>query len=314
MPANSTETFDLAGLREDLIDAIYNVDPTETPFISNTGKTKADATLHEWQTDTLAAPAANAVEEGAVAAFTTAAATVRLNNRTQIMTKTVIISGTLEAVNKAGRKREMAYQLIKRGQELKRDMEHGLLGLAGVKVAGANGTPPKFGAMLAWLATNSSAGAGGTEPSPVDGSDARGDGTPRALTEVLFGNVIDNIYASGGNPNMVLATPKQKRVITGFDGNAGQVQHINDDKRVINAVDMYVSDYGVLQIVPHRTIMMRERDVWILQTDMFKLAFLRDMHTNDIAKVGDAERKQLLVEFTLVSKNEKASGIVADLS
>lgn len=314
MPTNSTETYDLVGLREDLTDAIWNVDASDTPFISSIGKVRAKGTFHEWQTDTYAAPAANIVVEGADAAFTTAAATVRRGNYTQISQKTVRISGTVEAVDKAGRKSEMAYQLLKRGVELKTDMELRLVGTNAARAVGNDTTGRQAAGLLSWIYTNDD--HVGTSPTG-DGSDARTDGTQRAFTETLLGNCLDAIYATSSgtlNGHIILATPKQKRILTGFDGNAGSVTHENTDKKVINAVDFYVSDYGTLKVVPHRTTMQRERDVFVLDLSMWKLAMLRDMVTMDIAKIGDADRKQMLVEYTLEARNEKSSGGVFDLT
>ena len=121
-------TFTAIGQREDLSNTIYNIAPTETPVVSSIGKTKATATYHEWQTDNLAAAVATGLKEGDDASGASDTPTVRVGNRTQIQGKTVHISGTLDAVDKAGRKTETAYQLAKAGQELKRDMEKTILG------------------------------------------------------------------------------------------------------------------------------------------------------------------------------------------
>lgn len=313
MSASSTDTYDQVGIREDLINAIYNVDPTETPFVSGVGRTRAAQTLHEWQTDTYAAVADNKAVEGADASFAPASPTVRLNNITQVSQKTVMISGTLEATDRAGRDKEMNYQLLKRGVELKRDMENACVGLNNAKVTGNATTARELGSVLSYIATNDDFGATGASPTG-DGSDARTDGTQRAFTETLLGNVIDLCWNSGGKPNKIMVGSFNKRTMNGFTGRAASVAQVNTEavsKQIINSVDVYVSDYGNLEIIANRY--SRARDALVLQMDMWALAFLRNMTTEDIARTGDAEKKQILVEYTLESKNEKASGLVADL-
>src|SRR6476646_8363863 len=125
-PTNTFTTGSAIGNREDLSDIITNIAPTATPFISMLAKSKATNTLHEWQTQDLASAASNAQAEGDDASAKVVTPTVRLNNRTQISTKTVIISNTQQAIKSAGRKDEMGYQMSLSSLELKRDMEFGL--------------------------------------------------------------------------------------------------------------------------------------------------------------------------------------------
>ena len=146
-PTNTFDTYDSVGEREDLSDVIYSISPTDTPFLSSAAKTQATAVLHEWQTDSLAAAStSNAVIEGDEATLDASTATSRLSNSCQIMDKTVVITGTQEAVDKAGRASEIAYQIAKRAKELKRDMEATLTGNQ-AEVAGNSTTARKFGSL-----------------------------------------------------------------------------------------------------------------------------------------------------------------------
>lgn len=311
MTASSTDTYDQVGIREDLIDAIYNVDPIETPFLSMAPKVKVKNTLHEWQTDTLDSAADSFAVEGADATFAPADPTVRLNNRTQIMTKTAMISGTLEATDRAGRDREMTYQMLKRGQELKRDMEVALVGTNKPKAVGNATTARQLASFETWLKTNTNRAGNGADPTG-DGTDDADDGTQRAFTEAMLEDVIDKIWNSGGKPDTILVGSFNKRKMNAFVGRATATEHPAKDKSIISAMDVYVSDYGDLKVVPDR--FSRARSALVYQKDKWAVGYLRNMFTKDIAATGDAEKKQILVEYTLVARNEKSSGVVADLT
>ena len=310
IPTNTFETYDAIGIREDLADIIYNISPTETPFMSNVGKGSSKGTFHEWQIDSLEAAADNKAIEGDDATASAVTPTTRVGNYTQIADKVISISGSDLAADNAGRASEMAYQMAKRGLELKRDMETTLVGTNKGRVAGSSGVARELGSVLSWIATNESVGTGGIAPTG-DGTNARTDGTQRAFDETQLTDVIDKCWVSGGNPDVIMVNSFQKRALTGFTGNATKFKEV-DDKKIINAVDVYVSDYGELMVVPNR--FMRTRDALVLETDMWSVDFYRDFMTVDLAKTGDNERKQMLAEYTLVSKQEAANGIIADLT
>lgn len=300
------------GQREDLTDIIYNISPTETPFMSSIGKTKATAVYHEWQTDSLAAAtSANAAIEGADATSATLSPTVRLGNYTQIIQKTVQVSGTLDSVNKAGRKSEKAYQLAKASAELKRDLETILLANQG-RSAGSSTIARKLGSILSWIKTNSDVGSGGSDPATI-GVSTRTDGTQRTFTETLLKTVVSEVYVSGGSPKILMVGAAGKQKVSSFAGIAAQryMAPGNTPTTIIGAADVYMSDFGTMSVVPNR--FMRVRDALILDPEYAALAYLRPFQTNDLAKVGDSENTQLLAEVTLEVKNEAAHGIVADL-
>ena len=310
------QTYTAIGQREDLSDVIYNISPTETPFLNSVGKSKATAVYHEWQTDSLASVnVSNAAVEGATASDATLSPTTRIGNRTQISQKTIKISGTLDAVNKAGRKSEKAYQLAKASSEIKRDMEATLL--SNQTAANGNSTTARnLGGLQAWLASNTSNGSGGS--AGANGTTARTTGTDRAFSSTILNTVMQSAYTNGGSPTMLLVTPAQKVVASTFGGIATRYRDVpaNQQAQIINAADVYVSDFGIIQIVPDRFIPNSDSDdtAFLLDTEMAAVAYLRPFQTNELAQVGDADLTQLLVEYTLEVKNEAAHGIISDLT
>jgi hypothetical protein len=310
------QTYTSIGNREDLSDVIYSISPTDTPIMSSIGKTKATAVYHEWQTDSLAAnTTANALVEGATASDITVSPTTRLGNYTQIVGKTVMVSGTLEAVDKAGRKSEKAYQLAKVSSEIKRDMETIITANQG-QSAGNASTARTLGALLSYIKSNTS--KNGTATTGVDpvtiGVSTRTDGTTRTFTESMLKTVIASVFSAGGTPSALFVSPTQKQVVSGFTGLAAQRYQVptSGQATILAGADLYQSDFGVLSIVPDR--FMRTRDALILDPEYAALAFLRPFQTNELARVGDAEKTQILAEFTLEVRNEAAHGGVFDLS
>ena len=310
-------TYAAVGMREDLSDVIYNISPTDTPFMSSIGKTKATAVYHEWQTDSLAAAAANAAVEGADATEATLTATTRVGNRTQISQKTVGITGTLEAVDKAGRKSEKAYQLAKASSEIKRDMEFTLLNNTVQSNGTAGSTARVLGGLQTWLASNTSNGTGGS--AGASGTTARTNGTDRTFTEALLQSVVRSVFTSGGSPKVLMVTPSHKQTVSAFAGIAAQRYMAPADAptTIIGAADVYLSDFGSMSVVPNRFMLSGNTasDVaFVLDPEYAAVAYLRPFFTNDLAVTGDSAKTQLLVEYTLEVKTEAAHGIVADLS
>jgi hypothetical protein len=314
-------TYTAIGQREDLSNTIFNIAPTETPVVSSIGKTKATATYHEWQTDDLAAASAGGLIEGADASGASDTPTTRVGNRTQIQGKTVHISGTLDAVDKAGRKTETAYQLAKAGQELKRDMEKTILG----NVASSNGTAGSaarlLGSIQTWLGTNFVTMTDGVAPVDANGTAARTEGaTASAFTETKLKECVKSCFENGGNPTLLVVPPTQKQVVSTFTGIAAQRYEApkNAATTIIGAADVYLSDFGTLSVVPDRFMTADTtpdaEQALVLDPTMASVATLRPFESNLLAKQGDSEKHQMLVEYTLQVSNEKAHGIVADLA
>ena len=305
------------GLREDLQDVIYNISPTETPFMSNVGRSSAKAVLHEWQTDALAsASTANAYLEGDEFSGQAITATVRRQNRCQISRKDVVISGTLDAVDKAGRSTETSYQLAKVGRELKRDMEAILTG-EHVATAGSIVSARALAAAESWLVTNrtqDAANTTGSTPAYTNTpSTALTDGTQTAIDETVFKSVIADVWTQGGDPRMIMCGAFNKQAISGFSGISTTFKNVPQGQAtIVAAADIYISDFGEHQIVPNR--FSRGRTVLFLDIEMWSVAYLRPMQQIQVARTGDAEKRVLLAEYTLVCKNELASGKLPDLT
>ena len=309
--ANTFQTYQAIGRREDLSNTIYNISPTDVPFMSMIGRSKATNTLAEWQTDALDAAAANAQVEGDEYAFTAVTPTVRLGNYTQISRKTVIVSGSQQAGNNAGRDSEMALQLAKSSKALKRDMEKALTGNV-AKAAGNASTARKLGGMETWISTNVSRGSGSPAGSGAGGGAAPVHaGTARAMTETLLKAVIQSTYSSGGDPSVLMVGPFNKGVVSGFAGRSTARQNIAKDA-IQAAAHLYASDFGELKVIPNR--FQREKSAFVIDPEYWSTAYYRDFKQEEVAKTGDAIKRALIVEFTLIAKNQAASGIVADLT
>lgn len=315
-------TYDAVGNREDLEDVIYQITPEETPFISTIGTSKVKAVRHEWQTDTLATPAANAVIEGDDYSYVAPSATTRVSNFTQISRKAIVISETQDAVDKAGRDSETAYQLAKKGVELRKDIE--LSALANVaSVAGNDSTARVSAGLAAWLTTNDSRGSGGSDGGFNSGTGlvaAATNGTQRAFTKALLDTNIQTVYVNGGSPTTVMLSPYNKRVFSTFmsDTNVAQFRMAASKSQgtIMAAADEYVSDFGTLSIVPNRvmaTDATSARNIYVLTPSMASRGVLRPIKTDTPARTGDATKKVLITEWTLVVKNEAAHGIIADV-
>lgn len=312
--------YDAKGLREQLSDKIFQITPEDTPFLSSIGRMSATQTLVEWQTDALrAAVTTNQQFEGNEASYTTPSATVRVGNYTQIATDTLSVSGTLDVVNKAGRKKETSYQLAKKGAALKLDMEANALHNVGGN-AGAAGTARAMATMGAWLKTNTNFyTTDGGDPTYTSGvpSAARTDGgTLRAFSETILKNVISQMWTEGGKPRVLMVGPFNKTAVSAFSGvvtrNFDMSNTSPKPTAIIAAADVYVSDFGVIRVIPNRN--QRERDGWLLDFDMLSLASLRPFQVEEMAKNGDAQKHLLLTEYTLIVKQEAGLGGAFDLT
>ena len=310
------QTYTTVGIREDLADIIYNISPTDTPFMSGVGKNKATNTLHQWQTDTLSAVAANAKVEGATISYPTLTSTTKVGNYTQISTKACQVSATDDAVDTAGRSSVLAYQVAKAAKELKRDMENALL--SNVAAAAGDATTARaLGGVVTWMTSNVSAGTGG---SGAGEGAIRTDGTQRAFTETLLRSTLKTTWDSGGNPNVIMLNGFNKQKLSFFTGGATRFDKA-EDKRLMTSIDVYESDFGTMQVIPNRwirkansTAAKRGQDVHLLEMDFWAVSFLRDFKLQNPAQTADADQRFLVVEYTLEAKNELSSGLVTDVT
>jgi hypothetical protein len=309
MPSSTFATYQAIGNREDLSDSIWKISPTETPFFSAIEKVKATAVNHEWQIQELAsADTSNAVLEGSDAITDAVTPTVRKGNIAQISDKVARVSGTQQSVEHAGRDDELAYQEMLKGQELKIDVDTILSGVNQTQVAGDTTTARKTASVLSWIATNDD--HVGTSPT-TSGTVTRVDGTQRAFTEAQLKNVMQLCWAQGGKPSLVLVGGFNKQVMSTFTGRATPTEDTKS-KKIVASVDAYESDFGTVKVMASRNI--RSRDCLVLEPAKWAVAHLRKMESIPLAITGDSRRKQMITEYALESRNEKASGGVFDLT
>lgn len=313
-PTSTTSTYDAIGNREDLADVIYDISPMDTPFMSGIAKVSASATNHEWQTDSLEAASNNAVIEGEDATTTAAVPSVRLGNYTQISDKVPRVTRTQRQVQSAGRSDELEYQIMKAGKALKRDMETALLANK-AKSVGSESSARELAGIESWIADNVNLGSTGVAPTG-DGSDTRTAGSARAFDEAFLKSVLADAWDNGGNPDMIMLGSFNKQAMSSFVGGgaSGPAQRTvdGDATRVNTAIDIYVSDFGSLSVLPNR--FMVQSSCLVLEMDMWAMASLAEFQETPLAKTGDSDRVQLLSEYTLEARNAKSSGIVADLT
>jgi hypothetical protein len=323
--AQPTNLFDRYGgtkaVREDLANVIYNISPEDTPFMSSIGRENVSNTYFEWQVDALAAAsAANAAIEGDDATLDARTATNRVGNYTQISRKVIGVSQTVEAVDKAGIKSYLAYELAKASSEIKRDMESSLL-TNQAAVVGNSTTARRTAGLPAWIRTNFSKGVGGAEPTMSATNDgypsvARTDGTQRAITETFLGDAIQQVWAQGGDPKIAMFGPVNKRKASAFAGIATTRMNQNNGApkaySIVATADVYLSDFGKVSFVANR--FQREREVFVLDPEYASVGYLRNFKTEDLAKTGDSTKKMIIVEYGLKVKTEKSHAIIADLT
>lgn len=311
---NTFTSFDAKGIREELSNIISNISPEDVPFQSNVGSENVSNTYFEWQTDELAsAQNAPVIDGDDVSSFDSTASTSRVGNYTQIARRTMIVADNLGSQDLAGRNDEISYQMAKRGSELKRDVEL-VLTSNSAKAAGNSSTARVTAGLGAWIATNTNKAGDGTDPTAADGSDARGDGTQRDLTEAMVKDVMQKAFTEGGQPSVLMVGPYNKTVVSSFAGIAAQRYQAPSDgpTTIIGAADVYLSDFGTLSVVPNR--FQRERDAFLLDPEYASVCYLRPIQAVDLAKTGDAEKKMLLCEFGAKISASKAHGGVFDLN
>ena len=329
--ANTFNTYEAKGIKEDLSDLISDISPTTTPFQSNIGTRGAENTYFEWQTDALAAASATPVVEGQdLSSFTAVTPTVRLGNYCQINMRDFIISGTEQRVDKAGRASEVGYQAAKAAKELKRNVEVAAL-LNGVgAVVGATAAARVTAGFPGWLKTNETS-TNVTKPS-YTGSTPTGAaqvwkafGTPTAFTEAMLKTTMQECYESGGEPSMLMVGPFNKTVVSSFSGIASSRYNVDgaEPSVIIGAADIYVSDFGNLSVVPNRFFTsvidagagaLMNNWAFLIDPDEVKIATLRPYTIETLARTGDADKRMALTEWGLQVNNEAAHGVIAGIT
>lgn len=300
------EPIGTGGNREDLSDILYDVSPTETPFITAIKKGSSTATNHEWLTDELTAPAKNAHIEGDDATPVDAAARIRLGNFTQIFKKHAVVTGTQEKVLKGGGvKSEMAYQVARRLKEMKRDAERAMIGVATAKVSGNDTTAREMGSFTSFLSGTSYSGGAGAAAPTGNGADAGTPGTARALTEDILKAGLEQLWVqSGGNENiMAICGAHVRGVVSTF--TASSTRHVTtDDRKLVASIDVYDGDFHTVTVTPDRY--SDPKACFLVDPEYASVADLRAPSTKDLAVNGDSMRKEIVWETTLEVCNPKA--------
>ncbi len=304
---NAFDTYTATADREDLSNIIYNISPMQTPFMSSIGTRNVNNVVFDWQTESLPTPSASGELEGFELSRAASTATVRASNVCMISKRDATVTGSQESSDPAGKRSEMAHQLAIMSKALKRDMEEALC-QKGAKTTGNATTARVTGGFESWITSNDSRGTGGAS---TGSGAAPTDGTQRALTETLLKDTLELAFTNGGEPSLAICGPHNKQVISGFTGRS-QARQFVDQNTVEASVSIYSSDFGELKIVPSNR--SRERSLLLVDPEFAKVAYLRNFQTVDIATIGDAETKMIVVEYGLEVSNEAAHGVVADLS
>jgi hypothetical protein len=310
--AKTTTVSNTSGLAEDFEDVIFMVSPTDTPLLTLAKRKTADARYHQWQEDSLAAASSNIAEEGADATFVTASGTTTLGNYCQISTKTVDISRTLDIVKKYGRKSEVAREMMKRGKELKRDMEFTICR----NQASASTTARSTAGWETMISGNLvRANSAQTADYSVRGFSAASwtapeDGSLVTFIEADLVSALGLAWEDGGDPSIIMMSKKNKNLFNAFAGVATKYNEVKGTSQatVTGASDVYVSSYGNHTVKLNRY--MRDTAVFCLDPEYISVAYLDGIKKTPLAKTGDAERHMLTVEYALVVDNRDAHATV----
>jgi len=294
--SGTLKTFDQVGKREDVEDIIYDISPTDTPMLTSIGTSTAGATLHQWLQDSLAPVATNANVEGADAGTASTVTQTTKTANTQIFDKVVQVSGTAEAVGTYGRTSDLAYAIAKAGKEIKRDIEHSFVGAGQAGTAGNSSTARQLTSAA----------------NQISSATTNTAGSNRALVESLILDVAQKVYEKGGDANMLQVTPSHSVTVAGFATASGRQRDFGSSTTVVNAVDILVTPFGTLSVVPNR--LLDANTALILDTEYWSRAVLRPMQTVVLAKTGDSDKRQMLTELTLVCEHDEASGKIDALT
>jgi hypothetical protein len=307
MATSHFKTYDQVGKKEDISDVISNISPTATPFQTLIKSEKASNTLVHWQEDSLSAVADNARVEGADATDNSMDPTVMRRNYTQIMSKTVKVAATADAVSTYGRAKETAYQLSKKSAELKREVEFHFVGKAQNAAVGDGSTARRFGNAFGTDADSVAVISADTTVDLTSG------GAEAPLTEAAILSVNQKLYEAGSEATIIMVKPGDALIVAGFDKASGRTRVINDDKTtLVNAVDLYVSPFGEQKVVINRWI--KETEALVFKPDMWSQVTLRPFTRELLAKTGDADRHMIIGELSLKHKNYKGTGRITGLS
>lgn len=290
-------TYETVGIKEDISDVIGLISPYDTPNYSQFKKASAKQTVVQWQEDALRPPAANAQVEGQDTTIAPSSTPTMLTNYCQIFEESARISGTMESVELYGRASEMDFQVMKKGRETRRDIEYALVGSQQVAAAGSAAVARQFDSVQALISTDTTSANGGT---------------PRDFTEALLLATHQAVFERGGDPSQLQVTPSHSIRVANFAYASGRYRDIDNESRIVNKVDLYVSPFGELSVVTNRWL--NSEDVLLLEVDRWDLPVLRPMSSTPLAKTGDNEKRLINCELSVRHENRHASGRITDLN
>ena len=312
-------------IREDVMEKIWDISKIPLPFTDRVGTDRADNPYKEWTTDELASPnLSNAVVDGSDQSGNDTKTGARVGNHCQISVKVVAVSTRAQNVNVIGRADELAYQVMRRQQELRRDVEAIALSQQASVADDGNTTAGKAGGLGAWLKTNVSRGDTGASGGFANGIVAAPtQGTDRALSEKTVRDIVQSVYQNGGDPSVMMSVPS---VIRGFSEylftSSARVATLTSDQgksaeraTALGSVNVFVTDFGTLELVDNRLQQLESggANAYIIDPAFLALCYLHGYRVEPLAKTGLSDRRQMAVDWTLIVNNEKAHGVIADI-
>jgi hypothetical protein len=293
--------YDDGNRLEDVMRAVIQLSPTDTPFTSGIAKAKAQNVAHQWPEDTLAARADNARVEGSSFSFGTVTAPSRIQNFTQVFDKTFFVSSSERWVKGAGIDDMYEYQKQKALMEIANDIEHAFI--RGSRASGNASTARRMGGALNFITTNATTVASGTK-----------------LTESFFNGLMELVYFQGGRPDEVYVGGRLKRIISAY--TAGATKNIaSDDKRLVNAVDVYDGDFGLVKVLLARDMLTSftatNNSLMIIENRKFKMAVgepVRVLPPDEVAQDSHGTKGVIRGELTLEALGERHNAIGLNLS
>jgi hypothetical protein len=308
-------TTNAVGEKEQLADIIYRIDPAETPIFSNVKKETSNGIFVEWQVQELAnASSTNYHNEGATTATAAATPTSRIGNYHQISKKVFATSGTLDAVDSAGREREHNYQKVLKALELRRDIEKSI----GDTDVARDGSDPRKSASLSCWITNGSVGASGAFATG-DGTDAISAGTARPLTLALIEDGMQDAWTQGGSPELMIASATNRANFSDLSASGNLVSNdvnMTAAKEVsyVGSTSVFLTDFGTVQAVPSRQL-SNDR-VFLVDPNFVSICTLngRNFLEQELSQDGDAKTSHLVTEWSLKPTAPKAHAAIFDLN
>lgn len=314
--ANAFTTYSAQANREDLSNAIYNIDPFDTPVMSMARRRNVKNRLFDWQTEHLPdVDPNNAQEEGFELARTASQPTKRLNNVTQISKRDATVSGSQESANAAGKSSEMAHQMALKSKVLKSDMEVILCSRQARNDGNDSGpTARRTESIAHWLgrAVDKASVAGaavvgytaaGLPVASTDAFAAVAGGNQVALTELMVGDAMQKAYTNGASPSIFVVPPAIKRTVSTFTGRSTS-QVLVGKTEVVATVDIIATDFGRIKVMPSRWV---ASDVGLLLDPAYvAVGFYRNFRQVPLAKIGDAETRMILAEWGVEMRNPLA--------